>query len=401
MNMPDEYAWKLAERLSSVPGGGAPEAFISSPGRTELGGNHTDHQHGRVLAAAVTLSLYAAARETSDGMLRVYSDGMPDVEIELTDLAPRPAERNGSAALVRGIAAGFKAKGLDSGARGLTLSVCGDVPVGSGLSSSASFELLVAKAVDELLFGGETPHAELARIAQRAENEYFGKPCGLMDQLACALGGVSAMDFAEPDSPRTSRVPLDLDAFGYSLCLVNSGGGHEDLTDEYAAVPADMFAVAHALGKNALRDVPEHMFMRSLPELRSALGDRAVLRAMHFYAEDRRAAAEAEALVNGDFAKFLELVRASGRSSAMYLQNLAPAGETRSQPMLVAQALCERELSGRGAVRVHGGGFAGSLLAFVPEDAAARFINNIDAALGSGSCVRLYIRDAGPQVRRA
>ena len=394
-----KYANTLSERFLSEFGT-VPVAFVSAPGRTELGGNHTDHQHGRVVAAAVTLSLEAAASPTTDGHLRVFSRGMAPVDVDGANLEAGPSERGSSAALVRGIAAGFAARGMNLDGRGIALTVDGDVPVGSGLSSSACFELLVAKAMDELLFGGNTSDTELAKIAQAAENRYFGKPCGLMDQLTVACGGVLAIDFADPASPKTERLTLDLDAAGYALCLVDSGAGHEGLTDEYAAIPREMCAVAKALGADVLREVPGSELYSALPKLRAELGDRAVLRAMHFYAEDKRAAAEADALRCKDIDAFLALLRESGRSSAMYLQNLSVPGETRTQPLLIAQALCEHLLRGRGAVRVHGGGFAGSLLAFVPLDALDVFTRGVDTALGGGACKVLHLRSVGPTVQR-
>ena len=395
MTKPEIFA-RLAARLNAA--GYAPEAFISVPGRTELGGNHTDHQRGRVVAAAVTLSLYAAAAVTRDGRVRVLSEGMEPVELDTADLTAREAERGSSAALVRGVCAAFPARGLDFAGRGLVLAVGGEVPVGSGLSSSACFEVLVASAVNALLFGGALPALELAKAGRFAENEYFGKPCGLMDQLACASGGVAAMDFAVPGRPAVERLRLEPREFGYTLCLVSSGAGHEDLTAEYAAIPAEMRAVAEYYGCDALRGVDVGRFWADIPRLRAAVGDRAVLRAAHFFAEDRRAANEAEAIRAGDFARFLALVRESGRSSAMYLQNLAPAGSARSQPLLLAQAVCERALRGRGAVRVHGGGFAGTLLAFAPSEDYERFRAEAEAALGPGACRELELNPAGPEL---
>ena len=394
-----KYAGALAERFTSEFGK-SPAAFVSSPGRTELGGNHTDHQHGRVVAAAVTVSLEAAACATTDGHLRVFSRGMPPVDVDTTSLDADASERGSSAALVRGIAAGFAAKGMDLAGRGIALSVDGDVPVGSGLSSSACFELLVAKAMDELLFSGDTQASELAKMAQAAENRYFGKPCGLMDQLTVACGGVLAIDFADPQTPKTEKLALDLDAAGYALCLIDSGASHEGLTDEYAAITRDMCAVANELGKDVLREAPESEFYSKLPRLREKLGDRAVLRAMHFYAEDARAAAEADALRRSDIDAFLTLVRESGRSSAMYLQNLSVTGETRCQPLLLTQSVCEHILAGRGAVRVHGGGFAGSVLAFVPGDELDEFVRGVNGVLGNGACTVLYLRAEGPTVSR-
>ena len=390
----EELARLLADRY-----GCAPEVFASSPGRTELIGNHTDHQGGRVLAAAVTLSLGAAAARTPGGRVRVFSDGVGEVDITLDSLEPRASERGTSSALVRGIAAAMAASGADLS--GLDIAVCGSVPVGSGLSSSACFELLMVSVMHELWSGGELSPLEAAKIAQRAENEYFGKPCGLMDQLACAYGGVIAADFANAASPRAERLELDPEKLGYALCLVDCGAGHEDLTREYAAVSAEMRSVARFFGAEALRGVPEETFRRGLRAARERCGDRAVLRAMHFYAEDARAVKAAQAVRRGCMDELVSLMRESGRSSAMYLQNLVPAGETRSQPLLLAQAVCASALGGEGAVRVHGGGFAGTLLAAVPLSKVSGLTGAVESVLGRGACRELHIRPYGAAAERA
>ena len=369
-----------------------PAAIFSSPGRTELGGNHTDHQGGHVLASAVTLSLRAEAAITDDGRVRVYSQGHAPVDVALSELDPRPDERGTSAALVRGVAAALHRRGAAFGKSGLALAVDGDLPEGLGLSSSAAYELLVAVAMDELLCGGRFTAVERAQAAQEAENVYFGKPCGLMDQLACAVGGVVAVDFG-PETPRVERLTLDLEEVGYALYLVYSGSSHEDLTADYAAVTDEMRAVAGFFGATRLRDVDELAVVGAVSRLREAVGDRAVLRALHFYAEDRRAVREARAVREGDIANFLALVRESGRSSAMYLQNLVPQGSVLHQPMLLTQALCEHALLPRGAVRVHGGGFAGAVEAFVPLDMEEHFLR----ALKGYEKTRLSLCSTGAQ----
>ena len=369
-----------------------PAAIFSSPGRTELGGNHTDHQGGHVLASAVTLSLRAEAAITDDGRVRVYSQSHAPVDVALSELDPRPDERGTSAALVRGVAAALHRRGAEFGKSGLALAVDGDLPEGLGLSSSAAYELLVAVAMDELLCGGRFTAVERAQAAQEAENVYFGKPCGLMDQLACAVGGVVAVDFG-PETPRVERLTLDLEEVGYALYLVYSGSSHEDLTADYAAVTDEMRAVAGFFGATRLRDVDELAVVGAVSRLREAVGDRAVLRALHFYAEDRRAVREARAVREGDIANFLALVRESGRSSAMYLQNLVPQGSVLHQPMLLTQALCEHALLPRGAVRVHGGGFAGAIEAFVPLDMEEHFLR----ALKGYEKTRLSLRSTGAQ----
>ncbi len=387
--MTNERFSRLSEQLGEKYGGRA--CFFSAPARTELIGNHTDHQHGRVVAAAVSLSLDAAAAETGSGMLRVLSEGMEPVEIDLGSLDARERERGTSAALVRGVAAGFAGRGMDFAGRGLEARVSGDVPVGSGLSSSACFEVLIATVIDEMLFGGALTPVDRAKIAHSAENVYFGKPCGLMDQLACACGGVTAMDLLEPDEPVITGLQLDTEREGYALCLVDSHSGHQDLTDEYSAVAEEMHSAAGFLGREFLRGTDIYELAAAIPEMRRALGDRACMRALHFAAEDARAAAAADALSSGDFTSFLELVRQSGASSSAYLQNVSPAGSVRSQPMALTLALCSGLLGGRGAVRVHGGGFGGWAQCYVPLDALDSFVRGCEAALGVDSVRRLRI----------
>ena len=375
--------------------GSRPEALFSAPGRTELGGNHTDHQHGRVLAAAVDLDVLAAAAPNQSGMIRVQSEGYPLLVVDLAELSPRPEEANTSAALIRGVAARLAALGCSLQGAGLDAYVVSNVPGGSGLSSSAAFEVLVGAMLSGLFWPGRCSPVEIAQIGQYAENVYFGKPCGLMDQTASSVGGVVAIDFADPARPQVEQIPLDFAATGHALCILDSGAGHADLTAEYAAITDELGAVCRCFGKEVLREVPEEAFLADLPRVRVAAGDRAVLRAFHFYAENRRAGAQAQALKDGDFDAFLALVRDSGRSSALYLQNVVPTGQTAHQELLLAIALCERILNGKGAVRVHGGGFAGTVQAFVPADLLAEFQTRTEAVLGAGSCHVLSIRPAG------
>jgi len=375
--------------------GAQPERFFSAPGRTELGGNHTDHQHGRVLAAAVDLDILAAVRPNGSGRIRVQSQGYPLIEVDLRELSPQPGEENTSAALIRGVAARMTALGCPLEGAGLDACLVSSVPGGSGLSSSAAFEVLVGTILNELFWGGKATAVELAQIGQYAENVFFGKPCGLMDQTASSVGGVVAIDFADPAAPAVERIGLDLAAQGHALCILDSHASHADLTGEYAAITDELKAVCRHFGREVLREIPEADFLAALPELRREAGDRAVLRAFHFYAEDRRAAAEAQALKSGDFPAFLELVRESGRSSAMYLQNVVPTGQTADQELMLTLALAERLLEGRGAVRVHGGGFGGTAQAFVPLDMVDRFKAGMEAALGAGSCHIVTIRPVG------
>ena len=368
-----------------------PEALFSAPGRTELGGNHTDHQHGHVLAAGVDLDILAAAAPNQSGMIRVQSQGYPLIVVDLHELAPKPEEENTSAALIRGVAARLSALGCPLQNAGLDAYLVSNVPGGSGLSSSAAFEVLMGTMLNDLFFGGRCTAVEIAQIGQYAENVFFGKPCGLMDETASSVGGVVAIDFADTERPVVERIDLDLHAAGYALCILDSGAGHADLTGEYAAITDELKAVCRYFGKEVLRQVPREQFLAALPQVRKAAGDRAVNRAFHFYGEDRRAREEAQALKNGDFEGFLQLVR----ESAMYLQNVIPTGQTVGQELMVTIALCECLLEGRGAVRVHGGGFGGTAQAFVPLDMLERFKEKTEAVLGQGSCHVVTIRPEG------
>lgn len=372
--------------------GRAAEYIFSAPGRTELGGNHTDHQHGLVLAAAVTLNTKAAAAENNDGCIRVISEGYAPVTVPIDELEKHPEERNTTAALVRGVAAGFMRRGY--GVRGFDAYIVSDVLPGSGLSSSAAFEVLIGTVINALSGGALSP-AEIARIGQYAENEYFGKPCGLMDQTASAVGGIVAIDFADPGAPVITPVEFDFAGCGYALCIIDSGADHAELTAEYAAITNELKAVCRVFGKEHLRKVDEHEFYARIAEVRRAAGDRAVLRAAHVFSENRRCAEETAALGNGDFERFLQLVSESGRSSWMYLQNVIPTGSTARQELAFALLLCGKLLGGCGAFRVHGGGFAGTVQAFVPEDMLENFRAGIDAVLGAGSCHVLSIRREG------
>lgn len=374
-------------------GDGAPVSVYSGPGRTELGGNHTDHQHGRVLAASVNLDMLAVAAPNGTRTIRLQSEGYSALEVDLSLLTPQKGEEGTSAALVRGVAAQMAAEGHVLG--GFDAYISSSVPAGSGLSSSAAYEVLVGVMLNHLFCGGVYEAVRIARMGQAAENKFFGKPCGLMDQTACAVGGSVAIDFQDPANPLVRRVDFDFPATGYALCIIDSGADHADLTDEYAAITREMGGVAAAFGKSVLRDVDEGAFYARIPELRAALGDRAVLRAIHFFSEDRRAAQEAQALERGDFEGFLALVRASGLSSALHLQNTWAAPNPRQQAIPLVLAEAEAVLAGRGAARVHGGGFAGTVQAFVPGELLPAFQARMEALLGSGMCHVLSIRPEG------
>ena len=370
----------------------AAAALFSAPGRTELGGNHTDHQHGRVLCGSVDRDMLSCAAPNGLGRIRICSEGYPEVEIPLDDLAPRPEERGSSAALVRGMAAAFAAAGHPP--VGFDACVTSDVLSGSGLSSSAAYETLVGVMLNH--FGGcGLDAAAIAQWGQYAENVYFGKPCGLMDQMASSVGGAVAIDFADPAAPRVTPIDYDFSRSGHALCILDTGSCHDDLTDAYAAILQEMGAVAAFFGKQYLREVPEETFRAAVPALRQSCGDRAVLRALHFYTDDRRAAEEAAVLAAGDFPRFLTLVRASGRSSLANLQNIRVDGSPAEQPVALTLALAEDLLNGSGAVRVHGGGFAGTVQAFVPLDRLDSFRAGMESVLGSGRCHVLRIRPQG------
>ena len=366
------------------------EQYFSAPGRVELGGNHTDHQHGCVLAAAVDLEMRAAVTPNHDGVIRVFSQGFAPVEVALGDWTPRPEERNTTAALVRGMAAQFIRRG--AALTGLDVRVTSQVPVGSGLSSSAAFEVLLGRVFSGLCCGGSVSPEDIARMGQTAERDYFDKPCGLMDQMASSVGGLVYMDFADPVHPAMERIDCDLGASGYGLFIVDSGADHADLTADYAAIPAELEQVCRVFGAEVLRQVDETEFYRRLLAVRAAAGDRAALRAIHVFDENRRAAAEAEALRKRDFPAFLALVNASGASSWQYLQNVT-AGDPRQQALAVTLAVCRRALGGQGAVRVHGGGFAGTALAFVPDDRREMFRRTVEQTLGTDKCRLLSVRN--------
>lgn len=366
---------------------------FSAPGRTEISGNHTDHQHGCVLAAAVSLETVADVTLNGTDLIRVASQGYAPVEVNVKDLAVREAEKNTTAALIRGVAAAFAQRGAKL--QGFDASVRSTVLPGSGLSSSAAFEVLMGTIFNELFFEKRLSAVEVAQIGQYAENVYFGKPSGLMDQTASSVGGMVFIDFNDPAAPVVERLDFDFSAAGHALCIIDSGADHANLTHEYAAIPVEMQAVARHFGREVLRDVPEADFFAALPELRGAVPDRAILRALHFFQENRRVQRQAQALRDGDFDAFLRLTQESGSSSWVYLQNVTPAGETQHQAMAVALALCDTLLQGRGAYRVHGGGFAGTVQAFVPNDRLEQFRAGIDAVLGAGSCHVLSIRPEG------
>ncbi len=373
--------------------GVAPERYFSAPGRTEIGGNHTDHQRGRVLAAAVNLDTLAAVRVNGTGTIRILSQGYPISQVELSCLEPQAEEINTTPALIRGVAARFAQLGCE--VRGFDAYCTSTVLPGSGLSSSAAFEVLIGTIINHLFFQGKVSQPEIAQIGQYAENVFFGKPCGLMDQTASAVGNLVSIDFFDKEHPVITPVDFDFSACGHALCIIDTRASHADLTDEYAAIPGEIKGVCAHFGKEVLTQIDEADFYAAIPTLRRKCGDRAVMRCIHFYQDNARVPKQVAALEAGNFDAFLALVAESGRSSWMYLQNVIPAGYTEHQDVAVSLALCEHYLQGRGAFRVHGGGFAGTVQAFVPFDLLDSFRAGIDAALGEGACHVLSIRPQG------
>lgn len=367
--------------------------LFSAPGRAELGGSHTDHQHGRGLAASVNRDTIACVVPNGSGVIRVKSRGHRMAEVDLGDLCVHPPETGSSPALVRGIAARFRQMGRVIG--GFDAYTTTNVLRGRGLSSSAAFEVLVASIMNHLYCAGSLTPVQTALAAHYAENCFFGKPSGLLDQLACAVGGVIEADIRDPESPLVRRFPLDLAEQGCALCVLDDRVSHADLVEDFAAIPREMGAVARCLGRQFLRDVRYEEFLEAVPRLRSLCGDRAVLRAYHFFQEDRRVPLQRQALEEGDMEEFLRLARQSGQSSFMFLQNASNYRDSASQPLAVLQALAEALLEGRGAVRVHGGGFAGTVAAFVPLDLLEDFVRGMESMAGREVCHVLNFRSTG------
>ena len=397
---PAEETAPWAQRLSALCDkytdkfGPAEElALFSAPGRTEIGGNHTDHQHGRVLAGSVNLDTIAAVALNGENVIRIQSEGHEMNVVSLDVLTASESEFGTSDAIVRGVVARFAEMGCE--VKGFNAYTTSNVLTGSGLSSSAAFEVLVGTIINELFFDKKATAVQIAQIGQYAENVFFGKPCGLMDQTACSVGNMITIDFNDPAAPVVEPIDFDFASTGHALCILDSGASHADLTDEYAAITKEMKAISRLLGKEFLREVAEADFVKAIPMLREKVGDRAVLRALHFFADNERVPQQVAALRAGDFDRFLELVNDSGRSSWLYLQNVVPSGYKEHQEVALTLALCAALLDGRGASRVHGGGFAGTVQAFVPFDLLDNFIAGTEAVLGKGACHVLSIRPVG------
>ena len=369
--------------------------LFSVPGRSEISGNHTDHNFGKVLAGSINLDIIAVSSKTDDGVIRIKSKGFPEDVIDTNSYTfPVESDFFKSGALIAGMAKAFTDNGYEKG--GYIAYTTSNVFKGSGLSSSAAFEVMVGNILNYFYNDGKVDNVEIAKMAQFSENVFFGKPCGLMDQMACAVGGFVNIDFEDPKAPIINKIDFDLSGAGYSLCIVNTGGNHADLNDDYASVPAEMKSVAAFFGKKVLRELDKEAVLNNVAALREKVGDRAILRAIHFFNENGRVDVQAEALKNKDTAKFLEYVIKSGNSSYMFLQNVFTTKNVAEQGLSLALCITDSTLSGTGAAwRVHGGGFAGTIQAFVPHAYVEAYRSAIDSAFGEGACHVLRIRPYG------
>lgn len=384
---------KAAAEFESLFGEQEGVKIFSAPGRTEVGGNHTDHNRGCVLAASVDLDAIAIVVPTDDSIIEIKSEGFEISPVDISDTAAKESEFGTSEGLIRGVAAGFVNEGYKvCGFKAYTTS---SVLSGSGLSSSAAFEVLVGTILSHLCNDGSVSSIKIAQIAQYAENVYFGKPCGLMDQMASSVGGFITIDFEDTKDPKVDKVNVDFSKYGYSLFIVDTKGSHADLTPDYAAIPAEMKSVAKYFGKNELRDITKEQLWENIAEVRKACGDRAVSRALHFFDESDRAVKEFEALKNDDISEFFRLVNASGNSSYKFLQNVFPLKNPGQQAVVLGLYTAESVLEGKGASRVHGGGFAGTIQAFVPNEKSGEFTTRMEQLFGKGSVYKLYIRPVG------
>ncbi len=373
--------------------GNCPVEVFSAPGRSEIGGNHTDHQHGKVLATSVNIDTIAVVTKTEGSDVILKSDGYPEIRVNLDSLEIDEKEYGSSHGLIRGVAAGLAKRGYKIG--GFTAYATSEVLSGSGLSSSAAFEVLIGNILSGLYNEGKADSVLLAQIGQEAENKYFGKPCGLMDQMACSVGGLIQIDFFDPENPVVNKVEVDFEDFGHSLCIIDTKGSHADLTDDYAAIPQEMKSVAKFFGKEFLAEVDEKEFYSKIAEVRKVAGDRAVLRTIHLFNENKRVDELGKALEDKDFESFKRIVRASGDSSYKYLQNVYSNHKIEEMSVAIGIAMSEQILDGEGVTRVHGGGFAGTIQAFVPNDKVSSYKEGIEAVFGKGSCYVLNVRSIG------
>ena len=389
---PERYA-NAVKRFTDAFGGIEPMAVFSAPGRTEIGGNHTDHQHGEVLAASINKDAIAIVSKRSDDKVNVLAEGFGMTNIELADLELREEEKGSTASLIRGVLAGLKDGGYTLG--GFDAYITSDVLIGAGLSSSAAFETLIGTVVSGLYNDMNIDPVEIAKTGQFAENIYFGKPCGLMDQMACSVGNLVHIDFEDPANPIVDKVDFDFSKTGYVLAITDTKGSHADLTDEYAAVPSEMKKIASLLGHDVLRPIDFEDILDNIDMLRKEAGDRAVLRAIHFINETDRAGMEADALKNNDINSFIDLVKRSGDSSFKYLQNVYSNKDITVQNVSLALSISDTILGADEASRVHGGGFAGTIQAFVKKQNASRYQKYMDKVFGDGACEILAIRKYG------
>ena len=384
---------KAVEKFASLyPERNDIEVF-SAPGRTEVCGNHTDHQHGKVLAAAINLDAVAVVGFHEDGVIRLHSEGYPAISVDLSKTDINEEEYGTTTALIRGMAAQFIAKDVQIG--GFDAYVTSDVLGGSGLSSSAAFEVLIGTILDLHYNSGKVGAVDIAKMGQYAENKFFGKNCGLMDQMVSSVGGFVFIDFADPAKPVIDKHVCDFAAAGISLCITDTKGSHADLTADYVSIPVEMKSVAAHFGKEVLHEVAEEDFFAKIAELRGKVSDRAILRAAHFFADDARVPQEVEALDAKDFERFFELVKASGNSSAKWLQNVYSIQKPEEQGVSMGLMVSEKILGGKGASRVHGGGFAGTIQAFVPNELVEKYVEAMENLFGAGCCYRLNIRPLG------
>lgn len=368
--------------------------IYSAPGRSEIGGNHTDHQHGEVLAASINHDVIAVAKKLDDQVVRIVSDGYNNmIAIHLDDLDKKDKEEGSTQALIRGVLAKTKENGHTIG--GFQAYITSDVLIGAGLSSSAAFETLIGTILSYMYNQGNISAIEIAMIGQYAENVYFGKPCGLMDQMASSIGGLINIDFEDPQSPKIKKVEVDFEEYGHSLCIVDTKGSHADLTDDYAAIPYEMKKVANYFNQEALREVDKDDFYLNLPKIREILGDRAVLRAMHLFEENKRVDQQVKALEEGNFDTFKKLIKESGDSSFKYLQNVYSSHDLTNQSVSIGLAISDISLGDKGVSRVHGGGFAGTIQAFVPNDIVSMYKKNMEHVFGEGACHVLKVRPYG------
>lgn len=369
------------------------DVFVfSAPGRTEICGNHTDHNNGKTLAAAINLDVIAVAAK-NEGSIEVFSKGFAPDKINLCDIEYNESEKNTSRALIKGVCSGFEKRGFKFG--GFVAYTTSDVLKGSGISSSAAFEVLLCTIENYFYNNAGIDTVTVAKVAQYAENKFFGKPCGLLDQTASSVGGLMVIDFECADNPKIEKIDFDFNKSGYALCIVNTGGSHAELTHEYAAIPAEMKSVAGFFGKQTLRELKREDIRENAKTLREGLGDRAILRAMHFFDENDRVDSLSKALCENDFSKALRQIRRSGRSSFMYLQNIYSSALPTEQGLSLALALSDSILGYDGAFRVHGGGFGGTIEAFVPKNMLSEYKKCMDNVFGEGACMVLNIRKLG------